>query len=418
VTWSNARNAAGICALCAGLMLGTGSAIAAADPGSNDPNTHNNQPTARTSPQAAPKPVHKTGIRPSQIRTPDPTVGRFTDALAKTVQDVFSVFGSGRLPGQATTTAPGQTSKPAPVVVADTVEIKNNSNPVTAAQDTVAATPDITGSTAATVTTGSSDPTPVASSTPPVAPVVAPAAQPIVTATPIPWVFSPVVSVITTIQYVVTAAVYTVTNTVVPIASDLVSLLSVGGLTTQPISPILGRGPITSPSSGVLALAPAPLFPDEGLTSPTVAAGPLLTTASTVAGVLTPSMLDLAGPTQPTAVTGEVPLADTSIFPASLKRFFEHAVSAVLRSPSLSVLAALALPGFLGLLIIAGAGIRLGYRQAKAALMLPTSTLARFAAPAPLRLVRSRSAATLSRSASRFVPRELSSAGRVLENAA
>jgi hypothetical protein len=424
VTWSNARNAAGICALCAGFMLATGSGIAAADPGSNEPGTHSNAPTPRTAPDTAPKPGHKTDVRLSGVRTPNPAAGPFADAVQKTIQDVFSVFGSGRLPGQPTATATGQTTRPSPVVVADTTEIKNNSKTVTAAQDAAAAAPDVATSTTATVNTGSSATTPVVNTAAPVAapvtPVVAPVTQPIITATAIPWVITPVVNVLSTIQYVVTAAVYTVTNTVVPIASDLVSLLSVGALTTQPVAPILDRGPLTSPGPGAPALAPQPFVPDaSGLIFPTVAAGvPATVAAGTTAGILAPSMLDLAGPTQPSEVTGEVPLADTSIFPASLKRFFEHAVSAVLSSPSLSVLAALALPGFLGLLIIAGAGIRLGYRQAKAALMLPTSTLARFAAPQPLRLVRSRSAVTLSRSASRFVPRELSSAGRALENAA
>lgn len=424
LTWSNARNAAGICALSAGLMLAAGSGIAVADPGSNEPTTHSNAPTPRTGPNTPAKPVHKTDLRPTGPRTPDPAATRFADVMQKTIQDVFSVFGSGRLPGQPTAASTGQTSRPAPVVVADTTEIKSGSK--SAAQDAVAAAPEVGTSTAGTVTTGPSDTTPaittpvVTTAPDPITPVATPAAQPIITATAIPWVVTPVVNVLSTIQYVVTAAVYTVTYTVGPIASDLVSLLSVGALTTPPTAPVLDRGPITPPGSGVPALAPPPVLPDlSGLTFPTVAAGlPATTTAGPAAGILAPGMLDLAGPTKPSEVTGEVPLADTGIFPAGLKRFFEHAVSAVLSSPSLSVLAALALPGFLGLLIIAGAGIRLGYRQAKAALMLPTSTLARFAAPQPLRLVRSRSAVTLSRSATRFVPRELSSARRALENAA
>jgi hypothetical protein len=46
-------------------------------------------------------------------------------------------------------------------------------------------------------------------------------------------------------------------------------------------------------------------------------------------------------------------------------------------------------PGIGGLLIVCAAGIRVGYRQAKAGLALRASGIARFAGPGPMGVVRS-----------------------------
>jgi len=54
-----------------------------------------------------------------------------------------------------------------------------------------------------------------------------------------------------------------------------------------------------------------------------------------------------------------------------------------------SALAAFALPGVGGLLIICAAGMRFGYRQAKAALEVRTTGISRFARQGPLGVVRS-----------------------------
>jgi hypothetical protein len=54
----------------------------------------------------------------------------------------------------------------------------------------------------------------------------------------------------------------------------------------------------------------------------------------------------------------------------------------------LSALAAVALPGVGGLLIICGLGTRLGYRQAKALLEVRRAGIAVFAGPGPLGVVR------------------------------
>jgi hypothetical protein len=56
---------------------------------------------------------------------------------------------------------------------------------------------------------------------------------------------------------------------------------------------------------------------------------------------------------------------------------------------SLAALAALALPGAGGLTILTAAGVRVGYRQAKAGFVLRTAGIARFARPGPLGVVSS-----------------------------
>ena len=69
--------------------------------------------------------------------------------------------------------------------------------------------------------------------------------------------------------------------------------------------------------------------------------------------------------------------------------FLDNMVSSVLVPASLTALAAIAVPGVAGLLIVCVAGIRVGYRQAKAGLALRVSGIARFAGPGPMGVVRS-----------------------------
>ncbi|WP_099042293.1 hypothetical protein [Mycobacterium neglectum] len=78
----------------------------------------------------------------------------------------------------------------------------------------------------------------------------------------------------------------------------------------------------------------------------------------------------------------------SGITPAT-KSFLDHVVRSVLAPASLTALAAIAVPGVAGLLIVCAAGIRVGYRQAKAGLALRVSGIARFAGSGPMGVVRS-----------------------------
>lgn len=69
--------------------------------------------------------------------------------------------------------------------------------------------------------------------------------------------------------------------------------------------------------------------------------------------------------------------------------FIDRVFGALLVPLSLWALATGALPGLAGLFVVFGAGIRVGYRHAKAGLAVRVSGLARFAGPGPLGVVRS-----------------------------
>ena len=70
-------------------------------------------------------------------------------------------------------------------------------------------------------------------------------------------------------------------------------------------------------------------------------------------------------------------------------RFLRDALHDLPVAVSVAALAAGALPGVGGLVILTLAGVRIGYRQAKAGFVLRTAGIARFAGPGPLGVVRS-----------------------------
>jgi len=79
------------------------------------------------------------------------------------------------------------------------------------------------------------------------------------------------------------------------------------------------------------------------------------------------------------SISGFAPPAPRSVLPPAGHDFLAHAMRVVLVPASLSALAAVALPGVGGLLIVCAAGVRLGYRQAKAGLAVQATAIARFA---------------------------------------
>jgi hypothetical protein len=89
------------------------------------------------------------------------------------------------------------------------------------------------------------------------------------------------------------------------------------------------------------------------------------------------------------SLPGMAPPAPNGAIPMGLRSFVPHAFSDLPRAASLWALAALALPGFGGLVILTLAGVRIGYRQAKAGFALRIAGIAPFARPGPLGVVRS-----------------------------
>ena len=171
---------------------------------------------------------------------------------------------------------------------------------------------------------------------------------------------------------------------------------------------------IPAPAAIVPPLMPVPPVPPA---SP-VAGMPLpgdVTAPVALGGIAT------AGLRADLSLSGTAPIAAESALPTSALALLEHTVKAVLAPMSLSALAAFALPGVGGLLIICAAGVRFGYRQAKAALAVRTTGISRFARQGPLGVVRSGSlVAAHSRRLRtlRAVSPERSGAGPPLEQAA
>jgi hypothetical protein len=396
--------AAGSCALCAAFMLGAGSAVAVADPGSGahagSPGSHSDgtsgRPSRASDARSHPK-VPRTlvkGTPPADMQT------QLAAIVNKTINDVTSILNPSRIAAQLTSGGTSSAAKPPAA-----------SSTVGGGSTQTTATPPATGST--TPVSGTTEPTPVAATPPPVVPVIAINPYGIV-----PLIVSPVVDVISSVQNMLTSVV---DYAAVPIATDLNSLLGVTSMVgpTQWPSAVNPRADAsaTQTNSGGMALTPLS-FASPAPESVIANSGAVGLSTGTATDPATAGNIEATSAGLATTTPAETPITHVTAAPMTLNQFFKYAVDEVLRSPSLTALAAFALPGLIGLFIVLGAGIRFGYRQAKAALMLPTSTLARFARPAPLRLVRSRSSASVSKPAVRFVPTKLSVVDCALENAA
>jgi hypothetical protein len=223
---------------------------------------------------------------------------------------------------------------------------------------------------------------------------------------------TPVADVITSIEEMLTS----VSEAAVPLVSvpsDLYTLLA--GDAVAPAT--IGGGAIYR--LGPVAAADTPLLP------PVMPAWPQVLPSSDIWGVhgdvaapATVGGVATAGLIQELSISGAAPLATKGVTPTGVLPALEHAVRALLVPASLSALAALALPGVGGLLIVCAAGIRLGYRQAKAGLMLRASGIARFAGPGPLGVVRSGSLIALRPRAVRVVRPAASGAACLVDEAA
>jgi hypothetical protein len=171
---------------------------------------------------------------------------------------------------------------------------------------------------------------------------------------------------------------------VAQVPGDLATLLGANPDDVQP--PLIGAGgavnrtvriPVDVPLLGP-DLSQAPLQPV--VTSDVPLFGSVIQ-ASNIGSVATASLKNEL------SFSGLAPVP-SGVSPATTS-FLDNVVSSVLVPASLTALAAIAVPGLGGLLIVCAAGIRFGYRQAKAGLALRASGIARFAGPGPMGVVRS-----------------------------
>jgi hypothetical protein len=127
--------------------------------------------------------------------------------------------------------------------------------------------------------------------------------------------------------------------------------------------------------------------PFAGISGPPLAGvSSLPVTGSAATGV---APLDVLALGRASAVSGMAPRAPDAAVPIGAGSSFRHVFGAILLPVSLWVLAAGALPGAGGLVILFATGARVGYRQAKAGVALRTTGIAHFARSGPLGVVRS-----------------------------
>ncbi|MCV7424909.1 hypothetical protein H7K45_30670 [Mycobacterium yunnanensis] len=392
------RIAAGACVLSTGFMIaGAGGAVAAAEPDSD-----------------ASTPSTSTG-------TAHGPVGTFADNVRKSVETSLHGTVQGVTGTLNTLTKPGQIQSNIPkspkTTFGGSPTVYGSTAPATDTAPDVATAPD-----AAT--------TPVDPSTSPVeqstAPVAAPASQPSpsvnkdpiapvakavtslgtsLSAVPgvvagLPTSVTPVSDVLTSIQNVLTSVNET-GNSLATVPSDLAGLLGVGtGVTTPTIGAAatgLTRARVVTPDPATPVWSAAPDLP-------TLLAAPSGPVAAVPAAPVLPLDVATHDAVSP-ATEAPAPAAAPEESPKSdVLSTVEHVIGAVVATVSLTALAAVALPGILGLLTTCAAGIRVGYRQAKAASSLPDTALARFVGSGPVGVVRSRSQVELRSRATRLAP--------------
>lgn len=192
---------------------------------------------------------------------------------------------------------------------------------------------------------------------------------------------TPMSTVITSVQQMLNT-VAGVVSPFIQLSGDLYALLGVprtgppliggGGesaFTASGVAPLFGQGTAQSPATVPSVTLGAPLF--GTMTPPT-----------------TPADIEAAAIAQQLSLSGMAQLAPEGIGPTASGSLLQHVVSAVLVPASLSALAALALPGVAGLLVVIAAGMRVGYRQAKAIYAMRAAGIARFAGSGPMGVVR------------------------------
>jgi hypothetical protein len=412
VVKSHLRFAAGVCVIAAGLFMGgPAGAIAVAGADSHGSATHDHG--ADRSSQG----------RSPAGSTPSSPPGSVSHVLRTTLQGVTGALGPGRNLGpQASTGATSPKSVPGRT---DNTNAKKQSGLVAAVPNVVAQVP----SPAAPVTDAVAQ---VPNGAAPGTNVVAQAPNPAAPVTNAVVLVSDLVAPVTNAVAQVPSLVAPVTNAVV-LVSDLVApganvFMLVPSLVATGVDVIVAlRDVLTSVAGSVVTLTQqlptdlASLFGVDGAAGPAAGIGGAGLAAVADAFVpAAPSVSQLLLPLLPTDAPGVPMVGDTagaaalgamamtrvglhsldSSLPGtaalakggSLRNVlsdFQGPLCVVLLSVSLAALAGAALPGVGGLGIFTAAGVRVGYRQAKAGSALQPPGIARFARAGPLGVVRS-----------------------------
>jgi hypothetical protein len=396
------RHAAGVCVLTTGLLVGSaGGAIASADE------------SAGTATQSQGAETASPGLAPASTSTTTTATTATTpkSPISRAIQDVLKKLHEMSRPVQKTVIVKATPTTVTPVPVTKTPEspeVTPTAADVAASDSNVFAAamsepgPPVTN-TAGSGSASAANPTgvvgPALKALQPVPTAVAKVAGVAMTVpgvlAALPMSETPVTDVITSVQNMLIS----VNDAVAPLAQvpgDLYSLLVFPGITAPNVLPVnvgsglglttvAGMGPAgpsspTPPAAApILPISPVDMLPLSGDVIAPAALGGIAT----------------AGLSTDLSLADTAPMATEVAAPTGALSFLEHTVRAVLAPASLTALAAFALPGIGGLLIICAAGIRVGYRQAKAALTMRSTAIARFARQGPLGVVRAGSLVSL-----------------------
>ena len=404
--------------LTTGLLIGSaGGAIAAADTESTDSSTSTGS-TNQSQTADEPSQSVSTAIAPTASAANTPR-----QSVRTSLRDVIHKLQLLGRPGQQRRAVATPTADPvAPDTKTDNAVTPAVTEPVASDSNVVASGSNVTVPVTKAVASESNAPAPSTAPVAPVSTVVKPVTNAVATLADtklsvpavimsLPTSTMPVADVITMIQDMLIS----VTDAVVLLAQvppDLYSLL-VAGMDATAVDSVRGSSGAGLSAAGGAAFVP-PLPPLVLPTSP-IGGMPLLgdiTAPATLGRTATASLsADLT-------LSGTAPLAADGVRPTDALSRLEHTVKAFLARASLSALAAIALPGVGGLLIICAAGMRVGYRQAKAALAVRTTGISRFARQGPLGVVRSGSLVALHPRALRVVRPKVSRTAPLLEQAA
>jgi hypothetical protein len=377
-------------------MVGSaGGAIATADPDSGS-STSNSQgadaPSTSTSPARGP-------------------IATIADSLRKAVQNSLQGTVQGVTGALATLPKPGQVPKPPKTTFGGTPTVFGSTVPSTSPSDAASPTvpeteaqPASNASTVASPTGGPPDPiaaapnavAPVTNALTAVATTVGSAPSVIAS---LPTSVTPVSDVLTYVQNVLTS-VGDAGTSLSQLPTDLAGLLGVD--TTVPTATI---GAATGPS-GLRAATAAPSTAPEWSGLPQLFAIPGVEgapAADAPPAVVTPLDIATTGVMRGESNAGSALVTSKNDTSSDVLSTVEHVIGAFVATVSLTALAAMALPGIIGLLTTCAAGVRVGYRQAKAGSALPNTVISRFVGSGPVGVVRSSSQVELRSRAARFV---------------
>jgi hypothetical protein len=419
------RTAAAVCVLSIGLLIASaGGAIAWAEPSAESGDTGQSQ--------SAPAPSHGNN---THARGP---IGHLADTVRKTVQGTIhgvtgALTSAATAPRQSSastspTTPPTMTVSASPTAVGSTAA---DTSPTATATDAAATTPD--GDTVPEAAPVTDPPANVAEPAVPVSDTSAPVAgQP--AGGNATW-FGPVSNSLATVLdsvVAVPAVVASLPTSTTPVAdvvdsiqTMLLSVADAGTSLTQIPSNLSGLFGVTATAPPTIggaagrrtlpvrvAYASTPLRGESTLTElllPTAGAGTVPTSGAAAPPAPPPSPATAEEMGQGVSIAG-MPLLDPEGADAGgTLSTVERVIGAFVASASITALLAMALPGVGALLATCAAGIRIGYRQAKAGATLPP-VIARFAGSGPLGVVRSGSQVALrppARRTSASIPRSL-----------